>query len=284
VLLLMAGNAHLPAGATGDWFDLPLKLFWAGSLLRERWQLYDILTVAALFFLVAAALRARRLSFAPVLAVPVMLGAAAFLLLPAFYAGGSYVDARILPATLALALLAIRVAPGESRFASRLAIAGLALFTLRLATSTVALALFAQGQAAAARGAEILPPGAAVLVLVDEPAADQWDNPRLSHIAGLAVARRRVFTNEQWALPGQQIVSPRHPGAAPFDRDPSQLVYPRTVPGGTDFEHALATFDRATFGYVWTIGFPVGRAHQPDLVPIWSDGRSAIYRVTARPR
>ena len=283
VLAFMAGNAHMPAGGTGDWFDLPLKLFWAMSLLRERWQFYDILCVAMLFLLLAAAWRSRLLSFAPLLAVPAMLGAAAFLLLPTFYAGASYVDARLLPATLALALLALRVAPGETRLAGRLAIAGLLFFVLRLATSTAALALFAQGQAAAARGADMLPIGTAVLVLVDEPAADNWNNPRLSHIAGLAIARRRVFTNEQWALAGQQIVHPLHPAAAPFDRDPSQLVYPATVPGGTDFDHALATFDRATFRYVWTIGFPIGRAHQPDLLPVWSDGRSAIYRVSSRP-
>ncbi|MDB5711767.1 MAG: hypothetical protein JWL96_3837 [Sphingomonas bacterium] len=283
VLILMAGNAHMPAGGTGDWFDLPLKLFWAMSLLRERWQLYDILCVAALFLLLAAAWRSRLVSFAPLLTVPAMLGAAAFLLLPTFYAGASYVDARLLPATLALALLALRVAPGEAHLAGRLAIAGLLFFVLRLATSTAALALFAQGQAAAARGADVLPAGTAVLVLVDEPAADNWNNPRLSHIAGLAIARHRVFTNEQWALAGQQILHPRHPAAAPFDRDPSQLVYPATVPGSTDFDQALATFDRATFRYVWTIGFPVGRAHQPDLIPIWSDGRSAIYRVSAPP-
>ena len=280
VLIFLAGNAHMPAGGTGDWFDLPLKLFWAMSLLRERWQLYDILTVATLFFLLAAAWRARLLSFAPALAVPAMLGGAAFLLLPTFYAGASYVDARLLPATLALGLLAVRVAPGELRLAGRLALAGLLFFTLRIATSTAAFALFAQGQATAARGADILPTGTTVLVLVNEPAADNWNNPRLSHIAGLAIARRRVFANEQWALAGQQIVHPLHPGAAPFDRDPSQLVYPATVPGGTDFDEALATFDRATFRYVWTIGFPVGRAHLPDLMPIWSDGRSAIYRVT----
>lgn len=283
VLVFMAGNAHMPAGGTGDWFDVPLKLFWAMSLLRERWQFYDILCVAGLFFLLAAAWRSRLLSFAPLLAVPAMLGAGAFLLLPTFYAGASYVDVRLLPATLALGLLALRVAPGETRLAGRLASAGLLFFALRLATSTAALTLFAQGQAAAARGGDVLPVGTTVLVLVNEPAADNWNNPRLSHIAGLAIARRRVFTNEQWALAGQQIVHPLHPGAAPFDRDPSQLVYPATVPGGTDFDHALATFDRATFRYVWTIGFPVGRTHQPDLIPIWSDGRSAIYRVSSRP-
>jgi hypothetical protein len=280
VILFMAAGARSSVGGTGDWFDLRLKLLWALSVLRERWQLYDILTAGALFFLAAAAWRARRLSFAPVLAAPALCGAVAFVLLPAFLAGASYVDMRVLPATLALALIALRVEPGNAALAKRLALAGLAFFTIRLVTSTVAMALFAQGQMEASRAIEAMPPGAAVLVLVNEPAADNWNNPRLGHIAGLATARRRVFTNEQWTLPGQQLVRSRHPGAAPFEGDPSQLVYPKTVSGGTDFDRAITTFDRRTFGFVWTIGFPAGRAHQPDLAPIWHDDHSALYRVT----
>jgi len=55
------------------------------------------------------------------------------------------------------------------------------------------------------------------------------------------------------------------------------------VTGGTDFDQAIATFDRRTFGFVWTIGFPAGRARRPDLAPIWHDDHSAVYRVTPPP-
>ena len=119
-----------------------------------------------------------------------------------------------------------------------------------------------------------------MLVLVNEPSSNQWSQPRLTHVAGIAVARRRVFVNEQWALPGQQPIRPLHPDAAPLDRDPSQLVYPRgTEAHTTDFDPAIRVFDRCIFDTVWTIGFPVGRAHAPDLQPVWSDERSAVYRV-----
>ncbi len=284
VLAIMATSRDPLAGATGDWFDAPLKLFWAMALLRERWQAYDILAAAALFLLLAVAARSRSLSFAPVLAVPALLGGLAFVLLPAFYAGASCVDMRILPDTMALALLAIRVDPERASLSRRLAVLAASFFAVRLATSTIALALFAREQAAALRAIEALPPGAAALVLVNEPAVDNWNNPRLSHIAGIATARRRVFTNEQWALPGQQLVRPLHPAAAPYDRDPSQLVFPPTVSGGTDFDRAIARFDRGTFGYVWTIGFPKGRAHASDLMPVWSDATSAVYRVRPQAR
>ena len=69
----------------------------------------------------------------------------------------------------------------------------------------------------------------------------------------------------------------------PFDRDPSQLVYPKGEPyAQTDFDAAIARFDRGTFGYVWTVGFPPGRAKAGDLTLIWSNQRSALYRVAPR--
>ena len=280
-LMVLGGPDHL-AGGTGDWFDVRLKLFWVGSLLRERWQVYDVLCAMLLYAVIALALRSRRLSLAPVLAVPALLGAVAFVLLPAFYAGGSMVDMRVLPMTVALALLAID--SGGDRLEQRIAALAAAFFVVRMTTTTLAFVLFAQGQTAALRAIDAMPQGASVLVLVNEPAADNWTNPRLGHIAGLAISRRRIFTNEQWALAGQQLVRPLHPSAAPFDRDPSQLIYPATVPGGMSLGQAIARFDRRTFGYVWTVGFPTGAACAADLQVIWSNASSTLYRVTPSPQ
>jgi hypothetical protein len=279
-LMVVGGPDHL-AGGTGDWFDVRLKLFWIGSLLRERWQVYDVASAMLLYAVVALALRSRRLSLAPVLAVPALLGATAFVLLPAFYAGGSMVDMRLLPITVALALLAIDA--GGDKLESRIAGFAAAFFAMRMATTTIAFALFAQGQTTALRATDAMPQGASVLVLVNEPAADNWNNPRLGHIAGLAIARRRIFTNEQWALAGQQLVRPLHPSAAPFDRDPSQLIYPATVPGSMSLQQAIATFDRRTFNYVWTVGFPTGAACAADLKVIWANASSTLYRVMPSP-
>lgn len=267
------------AGDTGDWFDLSAKAQWVAALLRERWKLYDVGCVIALALMLWTAIRSPRLVFAPLLGAPALLGLAAFVLTPRLFAGGAYVDMRLLPYAVALALLAIRVT--DDRAAQRVAAGGAALFALRIVTSTVAFAWFAQDQQRELAAVAHIPSGAAVLSLVAEPSPADWINPRLSHLAGIAVARRRAFTNEQWAIAGQQLVAPRHPAAAPLDRDPSQLVYPRGEPyAQTDFDQAIARFDRGTFGYVWTIGFPPGRAHALDLTPIWSNEDSALYRVT----
>eukprot|EP01037_Dinobryon_pediforme_P030914 gene30914-35186_t len=269
--------AHQPLnGDTGDWFHWSAKLQWVVSILRERWKLYDVASLMLLAFLLWHAIRAKRLHFARTLAVPAVLALAAFLVLPRLYAGGAYVDMRLLPYALALGLLAIEVPAGRS--ARRWAAGGAGFFAMRTIGTTIAFALFAAGQAEALRALPVLPVGAAVLVLVDEPSSGQWSNPRFTHIAGMAIARRRVFTNEQWALPGQQLIRPLHPSAAPLDRDPTQLIFP-AAERLIDFDEAIARFDRGTFGYVWTIGFPAERAHARDLRPIWSDGTSVVYRV-----
>jgi len=277
VAAMMLAQARL-AGDTGDWLNLANKAQWMASILRERWKLYDVLCLTVLAFLLWHAIRSKRLTFSRKLAIPALLGGVAFILLPRLYAGGAYVDMRMLPYSLALAIVAIEVPAAQ---AQRYALAAAAFFGMRMASTTVAFALFAAGQASALRALPALPVGSGVLVLVQEPSTGQWENPRWTHIAGLAIARRRVFTNEQWALPGQQLIRPLHPRAAPLDRDPSHLVYPpqyRTI----DFDDAIAGFDRGTFQRVWTIGFPPGRAQARDLVPVWSDSISTVYRV-ARP-
>ena len=68
--------------------------------------------------------------------------------------------------------------------------------------------------------------------------------------------------------------------AAPFDRDPSQLVYPPTAAFQvTRFADASARFDRCTFAAVWLIDFPPAPTPARDLRLAWRDDASAIYRV-----
>lgn len=278
-LAMIVGHDRL-AGGTADWFRWPLKLIWAMMMLRERWTGYDVACVIVVVMVLIVAIRSRAFSFAPLLGVPALLGFAAFVLLPRVAASGAYVDARILPFAVALGLLAIRPREAGGAPARLMRGAGLGFFAMRIATSTIALALYAQANHAALGALRHIPTGSSVLTLVKQPHLDSWDAPRFAHLDGLVIARRRAFTNGQWALSGQQLIEPLHPAAAPYDRDPSQLIYP---PGSkevfTDVDETIARFDRGTYDYVWTLGFPKGRPHARDLVPIWSEGPSTLYRV-----
>lgn len=278
--IMIAGGSDQLSGDTGDWFHWSAKAQWAISLLRERWKIYDIASVTVPACLLWTAIRSSRLSFVSVLAIPALLGLAAFLLLPRLFQGGAEVDMRILPYVAALGLLAIRVT-GENQALERcLATLATGFFALRMATTTAAFVLFSHEQASELQAIDTIPRGSAVLVLVNEPTLESWFNPRLSHIAGIAIARRRVFANEQWALSGQQLIRPRHAESRPFQSDPSQIIHPigSDDPLG-DFDQAIGTFNRCTFQRVWTIGFPAGRAHTTDLTAIWSNESSAVYAV-----
>jgi hypothetical protein len=179
---------------------------------------------------------------------------------------------------VALALAAIRVT--DQRLAPRVALAATAFFALRTITSTIAMALFAQDQRAAQAVVDHIPRGAAVLVLVNEPCSWQWSSHRLAHIDGLAIARRDAFTNGQWALGGQQLISPRHPEADPYRADPSQLVYPGYCEYRTTIlGKALRDFDRGTYDYVWTMDYPARPRLARDVRLVWNNGTSALYGV-----
>lgn len=280
--LMIGGGAEQSQGDTGDWFHWIVKAQWLVSILRERWRPWDVAGVVMIACVLWTAVRSRQLAFVPVLGVPALLSLVAFIILPRLFQGGSYVDMRMLPAAAMLALLAIRVVPDAAAPATEQRLAWLAsgFLLARTAVTTVAFALYANGQTEALAALPALPANSAVLVLVNEPPSSDWSQPRLTHIAGLAVARTHVYVNEQWALRGQQPIRPLHPHAAPLDRDPSQLVYPKgSEYRSTDFDTAIAHFDRCTFQAVWTIGFPAYRAHARDILPVWSDGRSTVYRV-----
>lgn len=274
--LLMLGGAPTE-GALWDWKS---KASWIAILLRERWKWYDVSCAFLLIALLWGAVRGRRLRFDAVTGTAALLCLGAFLALPRLMLGGAYVDMRMLAPATALALIAIRPASGAARLAERLALTGTAFFALRLATSTIAMLMFARGQQAALEAAPHLPRGTAVLVLVNEPCSSQWHSDRLGHVAGLAIARRDVFENGQWLIDGQQLLRDRHPRAAPYRADPSQLVYPAACEyRTTHFGQAVREFDRRTFRYVWTLGFPARARLAPDVRLVWANRISAVYRV-----
>ncbi|GAA0305987.1 hypothetical protein GCM10009087_14890 [Sphingomonas oligophenolica] len=278
VALLVGGSV---SGDTGEWFHMSAKLQFLLTLLQERWKLYDVVSIAIIVTVIWSGVRSKSLSLVPILAIPATLTLFAFIVLPRIYMSGVFIDLRLLPSGLALMLLSIKVKTGAESAEPYLFWGGMGFFGVRTATTLIAFILFAQAHQAELKAVEVLPEGATVLTLVNQPLATQWMNPRIAHLAGIAVARKRIFTNEQWgATKGQQLIEQLHPRAGRFLQDPSQLVYPAgsgITP--TNFDDAIATFDRGTFEYVWTIGFPLGRAHARDLTPIWSNQQSALYRV-----
>ncbi len=278
-LAFMVGGGQAEMGAD-DWFDWSAKLLWMLGMLRDRWQWFDLASLLPLIAILCFGARSLRLGFSPLLAWPALLCLAAFVLLPRLLMGGAYVDMRMIPAAVMLAVIAI-APPSDARFGRTLATLGLVFLVGRLAGTTASFVIRSAEQQSELAAIEAIPRGAAVLTLVARPCGDLWGEQRLDALPGIAVVRRDAFVNSGWALAGQQLLTVRYRAAGPYRADPSQQMQAAGCSvGGPDFVHTIATFPRPAFGYVWTIGFPPGRARATDLRPIWTNGRSALYRVT----
>lgn len=277
--LFLALPALLVRGAAGgldpEWSG-QAKLVWAAGLFRDRWQTFDVLSALFVFgFLLVLLRQARRRSLGE-LGAAALIGFLAFLALPRLMLGGSYVDMRMLVPALALVLIAV---PARGAWVAAVATG---FFVVRIAATTASLFLYGAAQREAAEAVPHLPRGSAVLSLVAEPCS--WASTRLSHIAGLGVARADIFTNEQWSIPGQQLLRARHAEAGWFRGDPSQLIYSegcgyRPMTLGT----ALRSFPRGVFTHVWTVGVPANPRLYPDLELVWANRLSAVYRVRLKP-
>jgi len=258
-----------PTAVTFDWFNWHAKIFWVSTLLRDRWQLFDVMSAWLLLLIIGAAAVCRRMD--AMLVVPVLLCLAAFILMPRVAVGSAYADMRLLPFTCALALLAIR---SEARW---IAVAALALFAVRLAATTTSFALYDRHYRDELHALDHLPRGASVLSLVVRPCRTAWSTERLDHLPALAIVRRDAFTNDQWTVDSAQAMTVIKPGVGRYGTDPSQLVYPKTCRGeGSDLDVAAREFNRDAFDHVWVLN---GQASAPDLRAIWSNGHSTLYRV-----
>jgi hypothetical protein len=264
-----------PETISFDWFNWDAKLFWISSLLRDRWQGYDLLCAWTLVLIVAVAAIRRRAE--PMMAVPALLCLVAFILMPRVAVGSAYADMRLLPFTLGLALLAIR-APQD--WAKPLMAIGLTFFLVRLGATTASLAFYNRQYRDELRALDRLPQNASVLSLVVRPCGNAWSTERLDHLPALAIIRRNAFTNDQWIIASASGLRVIRPGVGVYGSDPSQLIYPQHCRGeGSGLEKAITEFNRAAFNHVWVIG---GQATAPDLQPLWSNGRSTLYRVAGQ--
>lgn len=276
-ILFMVSGAGAGLGAD-DWFDGSAKLLWVAGMLRDRWQGFDLVSLVPLVAILIVGARSPRLGMSPLLGWPALLCLAAFLLLPRLLMGGAYVDMRMIPAAAMLAIVSIKPPAVHPRFGLVLAVLGLAFLAVRLAGTTASFVERAAEHSSELAAVDAMPRGAAVLALVARPCGNVWGGQRLDALPGMAVVRRDAFVNTNWALAGQQLLHVRYAAAGAYRGDPSQQMG-GCAAGGSDFTNAIARFPRAAFGYVWTIGFPPGAAKAGDLRLVWSNGRSALYRV-----
>jgi hypothetical protein len=271
------------AGRTADWLNWDRKLEWLQMALRDRWQWFDLASLAFAVAIIFWAMVSRRISYSRNLAASALFLSLVFLALPRIVFGSAYADMRLAPYLFAIALIAIRFPEGaDRRLANGLGIAGAAFFLIRTGATTVSTALYDRHYDRELAALSHLPQGARLVSFVGRPCREPWAMSRLLHLPGLAIVRRHAFSNDQWTMAGAQLLRVRYLKGWPFAQDPSQIVTlnrcHREIWRPIDV--ALARFPRDAFDYVWLIvPPPLDPAQLEGLHPLWQSGRSGLYRV-----
>lgn len=285
LLMLMWRSGGHVTGQTADWFNWRAKMLWIVQVFRDRWQLFDIASVGVLFLLLFKAIRDPNLQYSRNLGLSFLFLAAVYVLLPRIVFGSAYADMRLVPFLMAIGIIAIRPKPGLSmRGAALVAAIGMAFFTARIAATTWSFFLYDKSYDRELKALEHLPEGARLVSFVGETCYNEWKMTRLQHVPALALERKLAYTNDQWSMPGAQLLTVRYADAKRFAHDPSQIVTDVQCPREwwRPVAWALTRFPRDAFDYVWMIRPPqFDQRFLQGLVPLYFDDRShsGLYRV-----
>ncbi|HEY0044697.1 MAG TPA: hypothetical protein VGB62_09125 [Allosphingosinicella sp.] len=289
ILLMLAWRTggHV-SGKTTDWFNWERKWDWVRMALRDRWELFDAVSLGIIaLVLVLGFLLFRRLQYSRNLLASAIFLLLVYLLLPRIVFGSAYADMRLVPYMIAVAVLAIRFKPGKDlgKLGATFAMAGLAFVLVRTAGTTWSFALYDQAYDRNLPALEHVPFNARLITFVGRDCNNPWSMSRLEHIPGMATVRRRAYSNDQWSMPGAQLLTVRYRAKRRFVADPSQMVVSHWCRGEMwmPIDYALFNMPREAYDYVWLVQPP---AHDPrltsGLVPLWRNGTSVLYRVADR--
>lgn len=271
-------------GDTGNFFAWNEKLIWLSCILREHWLAWDMAGAGLLLGLALVALRGRDLKLAPAMqiAVPLLIGL--YLVMPRILIGSGFADMRLAPVMIAAALIGARPV-ANPRIATLLAAGALLFFAARLIVSGVTFVGIDRVWQEQLGAVPHLARGSRVLTLTEVPCPAQWATNRTNHVNSLAVVRRDVFTNAQWAVGGAQMLKLRYPGAGPFASDPSHLMRPPACAIDPDTIAQAVAVVPGAFDYLWLLDVPAERwPRDPGLVPVWRGHNGILYRSAATDR
>ncbi len=282
LMLLWRSGGHV-GGQTADWFNWRAKMQWMTMTLRDRWQLYDLASVAVFYLVLFKGLRDPNIGYSRNLGLSALFLIAVYVLLPRIVFGSAYADMRLVPYLFGISLIALRPKPGLSiRHAGVLAAIGLAIFVGRMGATTASFWLYDRDYDRELAALDHVPVGARLVTFVGETCYNEWRMTRLQHLPGMALTRRLAYANDQWSMAGGQLLTVKYREARGFSHDPSELVTDVKCPREywRPVAVALYKFPRDAFDYVWLIRPPkYDRRLEQGLVPLWRNGRSALFRI-----
>jgi len=272
-------------GETSAYFDVGHKWGWIESALRDRWVRWDGLSALGCVGLVALGLIGIARMDRRLMTVFLVM-AAFYLFIPYAFHGLIYADMRIAPLMLAIGVIAIapRAAWGRGT-ASLVALLALSFVAARTAATTISYAQYAADHQRYLVALDHVPRGARIAAFVAPPCPRGWSVPRIVHLASMAIVRRDAFANDQFDMPGAQLVEvgPSIPRAFAYHSS-EQVRLPGCDRPEPLLSERIASLPRGTFDHLWLIGVdPRNRPEEPWLRVLWSDDRSALYAIVEQP-
>jgi hypothetical protein len=259
-----------------------MKLQGLVSPLRTKWVLVD---APSLFPLVASiywAVRTKAVRLDMRLSIAALLAFVFFLILPKQVFGSMAADVRLMPYVLLTAMLAIPTQALSRKSLRILTFLSLAFFAARMLTTAIAYAQYDEKVNDVLPALESIPRGSRVAFFSVAPCKPSWALPVLDHVAGFAHARRSVFINNQWHVPGASPLVIHYEAAGDFAHDPAHLV----LADGCDrdfypsLSEAFARFPFDAFTHVWMVGELPGSFEKPErLEPMPHAGKGALFAV-----
>lgn len=279
LIILALAQPHNP-GVNIGWFSLLGVLKWSAVMLRERWMVVDIGSAMVLFAVAGLPLLLwRRFAYELVLFIPAVLTWVAIIVMPMQLLGSAFANVRLVPAALALSILAVRPLKPLPRFVEP----AVMLFVLaRLAITASALLAFDVKATRQLSALKVMTPGSRVLGFAMQRCTRTWAPPRSQNLQLLATARRDVLINSHFTEAGAQLLTIRFPAAPGLMHFGSSSIitlkcwrssYPT-------LREALTASPIKAFDYLWLLDVPAAQLpHDPELKPIWRASDSIVYAI-----
>jgi len=263
-VLAHVGDTGGPAGVGGmgeairNFFDWETKGANFAFILRDRWIVWDLGGMLLLVGVYIWAARSRRFAFDPALLLATVILAILYILLPYEMGGSAYADTRLSPMLYMTALLSIRPTQAMGRRGvAMMALAALLFTGARLVGNTVSLALWDRQFAKDLATLDAVPRGTTMVTLTAMPCGRDipWNRDRRGHLSGLAIPRRHVFDNNQFASISGQLIRAHNGEAGFFQSSPSGEARAHDCsPGdGMGWQHLVPKVPSGV-RYLWRVG------------------------------
>lgn len=272
------------SGKTEGFFQWKYKFAELFQVFRDQWYLFDVISLEIILALVLWSLLTNWTRLHRGLTLAAVITAACVIVVPNRLLGSLFADQRLYEPMLTFALLSIGFSVKAPHRLPQILFAGAVLFAgARFANNVVSLFQLGNRSAEYLRVLEALPRGAQMVNFRATlcPPPIQWTIDRWTHLGGYALARRHAFSNDQFEIPGGQLLRVHNADSGRFEADDSQIVYEKSC-REKEGVAIKASQVPAAIPYLWVIW-----SGEPQPLRQWQsfsrNGRSVLYRRVRLP-